>query len=151
MTKKKIKTPRGDAKPRPVRARIALTFAELEREMVAERIKDKMIAMVKQGRRPGGNLPFGYDLKDGKLVPNEREAEALRLMFETYVETRSLSSVRDKVMALGLRPKAMNFHNKGINRVNQWSLTRLAYILATASTSASCTTKTCASPTLTSL
>ena len=44
---------------------IALTFAELEREMVAERVKDKMLATVRRGRWPGGTVPFGYDLGDG--------------------------------------------------------------------------------------
>ena len=59
---------------------IALTFAELEREMVAERVKDKMLATVRRGRWPGGTVPFGYDLQHGKLTPDPVEAPAVRLL-----------------------------------------------------------------------
>lgn len=108
---------------------IALTFAELEREMIAERTKDKMVAQVRQGRWPGGNLPFGYDVAEGKLLPNENEAAALRLIYKTYVETKSLAAVRDKVMAIGITPKSINYKNDRHNTITEWSKQKIHYIL----------------------
>lgn len=108
---------------------IALTFAELEREMTAERTKDKMVSQVRQGRWPGGNLPFGYDVKDGRLVPNPVEAPALRMIFETFSEKKSLAGVRDKLLALGIPPKRINYHSETPRRIQEWNKTKIAYIL----------------------
>ena len=109
---------------------IALTFAELEREMVAERVKDKMVAQVRQGRWPGGNVPFGYDAKDGKLVVNEVEADVVRMMFEEYLRTKSLGAVRDKVIALGVGTKRVRFRDgRERNLAHDWSRQKVSYIL----------------------
>ncbi len=108
---------------------IALTFAELEREMVAERTRDKMTAMVRQGRWPGGNLALGYDVLDGKLIPNEREASIVRLMFETYLETKCLGAVRDRLIALGAQTKRPKFRNATKDVVSEWSRQKVDYIL----------------------
>lgn len=108
---------------------IALTFAELEREMVAERTKDKMSNMVRQGKWPGGNVPFGYEVKDGRLLPSEIESPALRMMFETFVETKSLAAVRDKLLAYGVSPRGIKFHDGLKPRISDWNKQKIAYIL----------------------
>jgi len=108
---------------------IALTFAELEREMVSERTKDKMVAQVKQGRWPGGNLPFGYNVENGRLMPNSSEAPVLGLIFDTYVRTKSLAAVRDAVTVLGIWPRNLKFRDGRNSTVKEWSKQKIYYIL----------------------
>ena len=109
---------------------IALTFAELEREMVAERVKDKMLATVRRGRWPGGTVPFGYDLGDGKLIPDPVEAPAVKLMFETYVQTKSLAVVRDKMNAMGIPPKGPKCRKPRDGFLARtWNKQKVAYIV----------------------
>ena len=106
------------------------TVAELEREMVAERTKDKMVAMVRQGKWPGGNLPLGYDVRDGRLAPNDKEAPLVRLIFDTFLEVRSTALVRDKMIALGVATKRPGFKRETPpNVISSWSLQKIDYIL----------------------
>jgi DNA invertase Pin-like site-specific DNA recombinase len=65
---------------------IMLTFAQFERELASERTRDKMLQRAQKGMWNGGLVPYGYKAIDKKLIPDEKEAEAVRLMFETYVE-----------------------------------------------------------------
>ena len=60
---------------------VLLSFAQFEREVTSERIRDKIAASKRRGIWVGGPLPLGYDLKDGKLVIVEEEAERVRLIF----------------------------------------------------------------------
>src|SRR5260370_31228751 len=60
---------------------VLLSFAQFEREITAERIRDKFSASRQKGIFMGGNPPLGYDPKDRKLVINEAEAETIRLIF----------------------------------------------------------------------
>ena len=59
-----------------------LSFAQFEREIAGERIRDKIAASKKKGMWMGGNVPLGYDVKDCKLIVNEAEAESVRLIFQ---------------------------------------------------------------------
>jgi site-specific DNA recombinase len=61
-----------------------LSFAQFEREIAGERIRDKIAASKKKGMWMGGNLPLGYDVKDRKLIVNEPEALTVRLIFRRY-------------------------------------------------------------------
>lgn len=74
---------------------ILLSFAQFEREIIAERTRDKMSAARKQGRWVGGAQVLGYDVhpKGGKLVVNEEEAEVVRSIFARYLEMESLMPV----------------------------------------------------------
>lgn len=74
---------------------IALTFAEFEREQTGERTRNKMYAQAKKGQFCGGQIPFGYVSNDKKLNVVPEEAVYVRKAFELYVETCSLSTVRD--------------------------------------------------------
>lgn len=82
---------------------IASVFAQLERETIAERIKDNMLEMGKNGRWTGGRTPLGYnsesttwiddegnERKSVKLVPNEEELKLVRLIYEIYLKEGSL-------------------------------------------------------------
>lgn len=63
---------------------VLLSFAQFEREVTGERIRDKIAASKKKGMWMGGPVPFGYDVRDRKLVVNEAEAETVRLIFKRH-------------------------------------------------------------------
>jgi DNA invertase Pin-like site-specific DNA recombinase len=65
---------------------VLLSFAQFEREVTGERIRDKIAASKRKGMWMGGTVPFGYDVKDRQLVVNEAEAETVRRMFNRYLE-----------------------------------------------------------------
>jgi DNA invertase Pin-like site-specific DNA recombinase len=61
---------------------ILLSFAQFEREVIGERIRDKFAASRKKGMWMGGFVPLGYDVKDRKLIVNQAEAATVRMIFE---------------------------------------------------------------------
>jgi DNA invertase Pin-like site-specific DNA recombinase len=69
---------------------VLLSFAQFEREVTSERIRDKIAASKRKGLWVGGMVPLGYDSKDRKVTVNEAEAEAVRTIFQRYFELGSL-------------------------------------------------------------
>jgi site-specific DNA recombinase len=65
---------------------VLLSFAQFEREVTGERIRDKFAASKKKGIFMGGPLPIGYDVKDRKLIINEPEAEVVRYIYKRFME-----------------------------------------------------------------
>jgi site-specific DNA recombinase len=90
---------------------VLLSFAQFEREVTAERIRDKIAASKKKGMWMGGVVPLGYDVVDRKLVPNEPEAETVRTLFQLYLEHGNVRSVHQEADRLGLRTKARKPNN----------------------------------------
>lgn len=84
---------------------ILLTFAQFEREMHADRISDKQLAMKRRGLWTGGIPPYGYDLVRGRLVINELEAAIVRRIFDRFIATKSYGTVRRELEANGIRSK----------------------------------------------
>src|SRR5258708_12468003 len=75
---------------------VLLSFAQFEREVTSERIRDKIAASKRKGLWVGGNLPLGYEMKDGKIAIVEEEAELVRWIFRRYLELGSVNElVRD--------------------------------------------------------
>src|ERR1700716_3075909 len=74
-----------------------LSFAQFEREIAGERIRDKIAASKKKGMWMGGNVPLGYDVKDRKLIANETEASTVRVIFRRYAELGSVALLRGEV------------------------------------------------------
>ena len=68
---------------------VLLSFAQFEREVTGERIRDKIAASKARGMWMGGNVPLGYDLQERRLVLNSAEAEQVRRIFSRYLELRS--------------------------------------------------------------
>jgi DNA invertase Pin-like site-specific DNA recombinase len=68
---------------------VLLSFAQFERELASERVKDKIAASRKKGKWTGGTVPLGYDAKNKKLVINKTEAETVRTIFQLYLELKS--------------------------------------------------------------
>jgi site-specific DNA recombinase len=70
---------------------VLLSFAQFERELASERVKDKIAASRRKGKWTGGTVPLGYDAKDKKLVVNQTEAETVRTIFRRYLELKSFA------------------------------------------------------------
>jgi site-specific DNA recombinase len=76
---------------------VLLSFAQFEREVTAERIRDKIAASRKKGMWMGGRVPFGYEVKDRKLVINEEDVRHVRHIFERYLHHKSVLALTDEV------------------------------------------------------
>jgi DNA invertase Pin-like site-specific DNA recombinase len=72
---------------------VLLSFAQFERELASERVKDKIAASRKKGKWTGGTVPLGYEIKDRKLVINKTEAQTVRTIFKLYLQTGSLNKL----------------------------------------------------------
>jgi site-specific DNA recombinase len=70
---------------------VLLSFAQFEREVTSERIRDKISASKRKGLWVGGMAPLGYDTKDRKITVNEAEAERVRTIFSNYLKLGSLN------------------------------------------------------------
>ncbi|WP_414463540.1 recombinase family protein [Hyphomicrobium sp. DY-1] len=82
-----------------------LSFAQFEREIAGERIRDKIAASKAKGMWMGGTVPLGYDVKDRKLVINPAETETVRLIFQRYAELGSVKLLQAELDSSGLRSK----------------------------------------------
>ena len=72
---------------------VLLSFAQFERELSAERVRDKVAASRRKGKWTGGTVPLGYAAKNKKLVINKAEAETVRTIFRLYLEQKSFSKL----------------------------------------------------------
>ena len=84
---------------------VLLSFAQFEREVTGERIRDKIAASKKKGMWMGGYPPLGYDVKERKLVVNEAEAETVRYIFRRYQELRSVRLLKEHLDEAGIVSK----------------------------------------------
>lgn len=99
---------------------IMLTFAQFERELAAERTRDKMAQRAEKGMWNGGYVPLGYRAMNKKLAVDRKRAEMIRRIFERFVLTGSLKRTTEFVLQNGFRhPLSGNF----------LSMTSIAYIL----------------------
>ncbi|MCG3769349.1 MAG: DNA-invertase hin [Nitrosomonadaceae bacterium] len=94
---------------------VLLSFAQFEREVTGERIRDKFAASKKKGMWMGGNVPLGYDLKDRKLILVEGEAQTIRTIFRLYAELGSVLKLKAALDRQNLRTKVRT-HIEGVRR-----------------------------------
>ena len=80
---------------------VLLSFAQFEREVTGERIRDKIAASKKKGMWMGGMVPLGYDVVDRKLVVNEPEAEQVRRIYRRYLEFGGVAMLADALKTEG--------------------------------------------------
>jgi len=92
---------------------ILLSFAQFEREVIGERIRDKFAASRKRGMWMGGFVPMGYDVKDRKLVINEPEAKTVQMIFERFAALGSASMLARAVQSEGIINKRGKRIDKG--------------------------------------
>jgi site-specific DNA recombinase len=104
---------------------VLLSFAQFEREVTGERIRDKIAASKRKGMWMGGQSALGYDVRERKLVANEAEAETVRLIFRRYLELGTVRALRDDLTAAGTvskRPIASDGSAYGGQRFSRGAL-----------------------------
>jgi site-specific DNA recombinase len=84
---------------------VLLSFAQFEREVTGERIRDKIAASKQKGIWMGGLVPIGYDVCDRRLVINQAEAETVREIFRRYLELGSVRLLMEYLNSCGIRSK----------------------------------------------
>jgi site-specific DNA recombinase len=84
---------------------ILLSFAQFEREVTGERIRDKIAASKKKGMWMGGTIPLGYDVKDRKLIVNPKEAELVNEIYHQYLKLGSVSRLKAHLDQQGIKSK----------------------------------------------
>ncbi|MDB5412566.1 MAG: resolvase [Rubritepida sp.] len=92
---------------------ILLSFAQFEREVIGERIRDKFAASRARGMWMGGKVPLGYDVMSRKLIPNEDEAPRVCWVFELYVETQSGTATARQLQAENTTSRSGRLLDKG--------------------------------------
>jgi DNA invertase Pin-like site-specific DNA recombinase len=92
---------------------ILLSFAQFEREVIGERIRDKFAASRARGMWMGGRVPLGYDVRDRKLVVNQDEARRVRRVFELFLETESGVLTARRLRQEGMTSKSGRPLDKG--------------------------------------
>ena len=92
---------------------ILLSFAQFEREVIGERIRDKFAASRKKGMWMGGFVPLGYDVKNRKLIINKAEAATVRMIFERFIKIGSATELVRKLRAEGICGKQGKLVDKG--------------------------------------
>jgi site-specific DNA recombinase len=104
-----------------------LSFAQFERELSSERVRDKVAASRRKGKWTGGTLPLGYDAKDKKLVINK--AETVRYIFKRYLELQSFGQLVEDLDAKGVVTKRRDTKVKKFNGGIPFTYGPLAYFL----------------------
>jgi len=102
---------------------VLLSFAQFEREVIGERIRDKIAASKKKGMWMGGVPPLGYQAQDRKLFIVESEAEIVRFIFRCYAGLGSVRLLKEELLALGIQSKLRTSASSGIS-----GLVRLSYL-----------------------
>lgn len=112
---------------------VLLSFAQFEREVTAERIRDKIAASKKKGLWMGGALPLGYDRHPDpqrrELVVNPVEAEIVRTLFSLYDQLGNLRLVELEAARLGLRPKSVVTPAGQVRGASPFTRGQLHYLL----------------------
>jgi site-specific DNA recombinase len=108
---------------------VLLSFAQFERELSSERVRDKVAASRRKGKWTGGTVPLGYDAKDKKLVVNKVEAETVRYIFKRYLELQSFGKLVEDLDDKGIVTKRRNTKVKKFNGGIPFTYGPLAHLL----------------------
>jgi site-specific DNA recombinase len=84
---------------------VLLSFAQFEREVIGERVRDKIAASKKKGMWMGGMPPLGYDVKDRKLVVNDEESRTVVDIYRRYLALKSVRALKEELAVAGIRSK----------------------------------------------
>jgi site-specific DNA recombinase len=108
---------------------VLLSFAQFERELSSERVRDKVAASRRKGKWTGGTVPLGYDAKDKKLVINKAETETVRYIFRRYLELQSFGKLVEDLDEKGIVTKRRNTKVEKFNGGIPFTYGPLAYFL----------------------
>lgn len=113
--------------PGKMQRNIMLVFAEFEREIIAERTREKLYYQATKGYWKGGHLPLGYDLKDKKLIVNQEEADIVRRIFGLYLDGKNTLEIANLLNQEGFRNKIRR--HKGEQTSNDYNKDSILRIL----------------------
>lgn len=108
---------------------VLLSFAQFERELASERVRDKVAASRKRGKWTGGIVPLGYDVKDKKLVINPNEAKVVRYIFQRYAMLQSFREVVLELDSKKIFTKRRNRSDGKISGGRRFNYGPLSYVL----------------------
>jgi DNA invertase Pin-like site-specific DNA recombinase len=108
---------------------VLLSFAQFEREVIGERVRDKIAASKRRGIWVGGPVPLGYRVIDKKLVVVPEEAEAVRTIFTRYLELGSMRPLIEDLDRRGIRTKANGLTNGSVRGGIRFGVGSLAHLL----------------------
>jgi site-specific DNA recombinase len=93
---------------------ILVTFAQFERELIGERIRDKVAASRKRGKWMGGWAPLGYEVRERKLIVRHADAERVRHIFRRFVQLKSATLLARELVAAGERNRYGHLLDKAV-------------------------------------
>jgi site-specific DNA recombinase len=108
---------------------VLLSFAQFERELIGERVRDKIAASKRKGIWVGGPVPLGYAAVDKKILVVAAEAEAVRTIFARYLELGSVRALAEDLDRRGIRSKPRRLLNGRSSGGGQFGVGALAYLL----------------------
>ena len=97
-----------------LRLNVLLSFAQFEREVTGERIRDKIAASKAKGMWMGGCIPLGYEAKERKLVIVDKDADIIRRIFQRFTQTHSIMDIVREMMLEGVTTKPNHLKNGGV-------------------------------------
>jgi site-specific DNA recombinase len=108
---------------------VLLSFAQFERELIGERVRDKIAASKRKGIWVGGPVPLGYAAVDKKILVVEAEAEAVRTIFTQYLELGSIRALAEDLDRRRIRSKPRRLSNGRTVGGGRFGVGALAYLL----------------------
>jgi site-specific DNA recombinase len=108
---------------------VLLSFAQFEREVTAERIRDEIAASKRKGMRMGGPVPLGYDVANKRLVINPEEAKRIRLIYQRYLELGCITKLARHLANRRIHTKATRRPDGTIRGGIPFTKGPLAYVL----------------------
>jgi site-specific DNA recombinase len=108
---------------------VLLSFAQFERELIGERVRDKIAASKRKGLWVGGPVPLGYAAVDKKIIVVAAEAAAVRTIFERYLELGSVRALAEDLDRRGIRSKPRRLSNGRTVGGRHFGVGALAYLL----------------------
>jgi hypothetical protein len=108
---------------------VLLSFAQFEREVIGERVRDKIAASKRKGLWVGGPVPLGYATVNKKLVIVPEEAETVRAMFRLYLECGSVGALAEELARRNILSKVRTFASGRVKGGGPYSVGALAHFL----------------------
>jgi len=108
---------------------VLLSFAQFEREVIGERVRDKIAASKRRGLWVGGPIPFGYTTVNKKLVIVPEEVETVPTMFRLYLECGSVGALAEELARRNILSKIRTFASGRVKGGGPYSVGSLVYFL----------------------
>lgn len=108
---------------------VLLSFAQFERELSSERVRDKIAASRAKGKWTGGNIPFGYRTENKKLIIDDQEAKIVRYIFKRYLELGSFGPLVVDLDAKDIRSRIKKAKSSDARIASRFTYGPLAYLL----------------------